>query len=366
MLNEDITAERLAAAARLQTAMPDGAVRSPRRSWEDRIAGIWSVVVEDPRESRGAWLRVCRDRVSVPAGMAQAARELREMDPLAYGEWDGGLIYLVTAAGGTTPAYPDVWDTVEHATREGGVCITVRMTEREVAFALAGGAGQPGDGASAGALAPPAPMTEATLEITSGYAMRWRYHLGDADHVGPAGAPSSQPPALDEQVLIAVLEGARDRARAPRAMPVAEPHTVDGLDGVFAVELFALGTVYVRVGDDPTPAPRVLQLTGDASAEEIIMELSAAAALPYGLLPIDFGGARVADGELVAHMGAPLVEWAAAKGGQACPRVPGAYAPDAMNRRGRVLLALDGSLEWTLEVEVDTGAGWTPARGMVD
>ena len=364
MANEDVTAERLAAAARLQTAMPDGAVRSARRSWEDRIAGIWSVVVEDPHERRGAWLRVCGDRVSVPAGMAHAARELREMDPLAYGDWDGGLIYLVTAAGGTTPAYPDVWDTVEHTTHEGGVCITVRMTEREVAFALAGGAGQPGDGASAGGLAPPVPMTEATLEITAEYAMRWRYHLGDTDHVGPAGTPASQPPALDEPVLIAVLEGARDRAQAPRAMPVAEPHTVDGLEGVFAVELFALGTVYVRVGDESTPGPHVLQLAGDGSAEEIVTELSAAAALPYGLLPIDFGGARVADGELVANMAAPLVEWAAAQGGRACPRVPGAYAPDVMNRCGRVRLALDGSLDWTLEV--DTGAGWTPARGMVD
>jgi hypothetical protein len=364
MPTEDVTAERLAAAARLQTAMPDGAVRSPRRSWEDRIAGIWSVVVEDPRERRGAWLRVCGGRVSVPAGMAHAARELREMDPLAYRDWDGGLIYLVTAAGGTTPAYPDVWDTVEDTTREGGVCITVRMTEREVAFALAGGAGQPGDGASVGGLAPPVPMTEATLEITSGYAMRWRYHLGDADHVGPAGAPASQPPALDEQVLIAVLQGARDRAQAPRAMPVAEPYAVDGLEGVFAVELFALGTVYVRVGGESTPGPRVLQLAGDAPAEEIVKELSAAAALPYGLLPIDFGGARVADGELVADMAAPLVEWAAAKGRQACPRVPGAYAPDAMSRCGRVRLALDGSLDWTLEVH--TGAGWAPARGMVD
>ena len=363
MPNDDVTAERLAAAARLQTAMPDGAVGSPRRSWEDRVAGIWSVVVEDPRARRGAWLRVCGDRVSVPAGMANAARELREMDPLTYRDWDGGLIYLVTAAGGTTPAYPDVWDTVEHTTREGGVRITVRMTEPEVAFALAGGAGQPGESASAGGLAPPVPMTEATLEITSGYAMRWRYHLGDADHVGPAGTPASQPPALDEQVLIAVLQGARDRARAPRAMPVAEPHPVDGLDGVFAVELFALGTVYVRIGDESTPGPSVIQLGGDASAEEIVKELSAAAALPYGLLPIDFGGARVADGELVAHIAAPLVEWAAAEGGRACPRVPGAYTPEAMNRSGRARLGLDGSLDWTLEV--DSGAGWTPARGMV-
>src|ERR1700744_4464311 len=129
MPDEPVTAERLAAAARLQTAMPDGTVGSPRRSWEDRVAGIWSVVVEDTRERRGAWLRVCGDRVSVPAGMAHAARELREGDPLAYRDWDGGLVYLVPAAGGATPAYPDVWDTAEHSTGEGGARITARMTE---------------------------------------------------------------------------------------------------------------------------------------------------------------------------------------------------------------------------------------------
>ena len=81
---EPVTAERLAAAARLQTAMPDGTVRSPRRSWEDRVPGIWSVVVEDSRERRGAWLRVCGNRVSVPAGMAHRFSEL-----------DGPIVYLV-------------------------------------------------------------------------------------------------------------------------------------------------------------------------------------------------------------------------------------------------------------------------------
>ena len=150
------TAERLAAAARLQTAMPDGAVRSARRSWEDRIAGIWSVVVEDPHERRGAWLRVCGDRVSVPAGMAHAARELREMDPLAYGDWDGGLIYLVTAAGAPRP--PTRMSGTRWSTpRTKAACASPSISEREVAFALAGGAGQPGDGASAGGLAPPVP-----------------------------------------------------------------------------------------------------------------------------------------------------------------------------------------------------------------
>lgn len=368
MPSEDITAERLAPAARLQAAMRDGMVESPRRSWEDRIPGIWSVVVEDAHERRGAWLRVCGDRVSVPAGMAHAGRELRAMDPLAYSDWDGGLIYLVTAAGGTTPAYPDVWDTVEHATPDGGVAITVRMSERDVAFALAGGAGQPGDGASGGrasggGLAPPVPMAEATLQITSGYALRWHYRLGGAEHVGPAGSPASQPPTLDERVLIAALQGARDRARAPRAMPVTEPHAVSGMDGVFAVELFALGTVYVRIGDAP-PAPRVLELAGEDSAEEIVKELGAAAGLPYGLLPIDFDHAQVTEGELVAGMAAPLVEWAAAEGGRACPRVLGAYSREEMARRGRVRLALDGALKWALEV--DTDAGWTSARGAAD
>jgi hypothetical protein len=292
--------------------------------------------------------------------MAQAARELREMDPLAYGDWDGGLIYLVAAAGGATPAYPDVWDTTEHALPGGGVCITVRMTEREVGFALAGGAGQPVGGASSGGLAPPTPMAQATLEITPEYAMTWRYPLDGAEHDGPAGTPASQLPALEDGLLIAALEGARERAKAPRAMPVTEPHVIGDMEDVIAVELFALGTVYVRVGAGSTPARSTPPLRGGGSAEEVVIELSAAGALPYGLLPLDFVGAQVNDGELVANMPAPFVEWAAAEGRQACPRVPGAYAPDAMSRRGRARLALDGSLDWTLEVA--TGTGWTPAR----
>ena len=94
------------------------------------------------------------------------------------------------------------------------------------------------------------------------------------------------------RVLIAVLEGARDRAQAPRAMPVAEPHTVEGLDGRVRGRT-------VRAGDRVrTPRRRIAtgrrvssSSPATAPAEEIVRELSAAAALPYGLLPIDFGGA---------------------------------------------------------------------------
>jgi hypothetical protein len=147
-------------------------------------------------------------------------------------------------------------------------------------------------------------------------------------------------------------------------MPLTEPYAVDGMDGVIAIKLFALGTVYVRLGVGSTSSSGPRQFPGARSTEEVVIELCAAAALPYGLLPVDFAGANVANGELVADMPAPLVEWAASGGRRACPRVPGAYPPDAMDHRGRARLALDGSRGWTLEVA--GGADWTPARGGVD
>jgi hypothetical protein len=353
-------ADRLAAGARAQVGLPGAEVSSPRRAWEDRVEGVWSVVAEDARDRRGAWLRFAGDRVSVPAGMDQAARELWEMQPLAHDDWGGGLIYVVLAAGAATPAYPDVWDTTERARPDGGVQVVARMTERDVAFAVAGGAGQPEPASTAGGgRAAPPTMTTATLEIGSDYALAWSYSLGGRTIAGPAGVPASRPPRLDDGLLVAALEGARQRSRAPRAMPLAEPHAVDGAGGVIAVELSALGTVYVDVAG--AARSRAVEVTtaragSEASVAEMLLWLSAAGALPAGLLPFDFAHAQVSGTELAASAPAPLIEWSAGLPGLECPRVPGAYTAEAMTRRGRARLPLDGSLRWTLEVQ--TGDGW--------
>jgi hypothetical protein len=141
-------------------------------------------------------------------------------------------------------------------------------------------------------------------------------------------------------------------------MPVGEPQPAESLDGVLAVELFALGTIYVSLeaGRDAPP------LRSDDPVPRLVAMLCADDALPPGLVPSDFDGAVVEAGELVAHVPAPLVEWAAGNAMYFCPRVPGVSSPDQMTRLGRVRMALDGSSGWTLEVA--DAASWRPAVGI--
>jgi hypothetical protein len=352
-----VLADRLTAAARAQTLLPDGRVSDPRPAWEDRVPGVWGVTVEAGDERRNAFLRVSGDRVAVPAGMAQAARELREMQALDGGDWGGGLIYVVAAAGGATPGFPDVWLAQEAPNPAGGVRITVQMTERNVAYAVAGGSGpMPVGPPSRGGLNPPEPMAAAILEIGADYSLRWSYELSGRRLEGPYGAPADAPPSFGDHTLVAVLQEARRRAHAPRAMPLAEPRAADGLDGILAIELFALGTVYVpSAGPAPSTRP-------DQPVPALIATLSAADALPPGLVPIDFDGAYVDAGELIAEIPAPLVEWAAGGARYFSPRVPGVADTAAMTRAGRARMPLDGSGEWLLEV--GDGDAWRPAAGV--
>ena len=104
-----VSAERLAAAARAQTGMPGARVFDVRRAWEDRLPDLWGVTVEGPDRRSNAFFRVADGRVAVPAGLTHAARELGELRPLDGQPWGGGLIYIVTAAGGATPGFPDSW-----------------------------------------------------------------------------------------------------------------------------------------------------------------------------------------------------------------------------------------------------------------
>jgi hypothetical protein len=338
--------------------MPGGTVSDPRPVWEDRVTGVWGVTVEAGHQRRNAFLRVSGDRVAVPAGMAHAARELREMHALEGGDWGGGLIYVVLAAGGATPGFPDVWIADEAREPSGCVRITVQMTERNVAYAAAGGVGpMPVGPPSRGGFNPPEEMTTATLDIAPDYSLRWSYQLSGREIEGPQGAPADSPPAFGDEVLVGVLEDARRRARAPRAMPVAEPYAAEGLDGVLAVELFALGSVYV-----PSTGQAASALERHLPLPTMIAAFSAADLLPPGLVPMDFGTARVEAGELIAEVPAPLAEWAAGGARYFSPRVPGVVEPDAMSRAGRVRVPLDGSGGWVLEVADE--ASWRPAVGV--
>jgi hypothetical protein len=339
-----IAAERLAAAARAQTAIPDGTVSDPRPAWEDRLPGIWGVMVDGRGRQANAFLRVAGDRVAVPAGPAQAARELRELGALDGRPWSGGLMDVVVAAGGATPGFPDVSRTGETPLPDGGMRVTLRAPERWIAYAAAGGVGPVPSGATAsfdaGGDAAPAPMATATLDISAGYELAWRYQLRDAEIDGPSGAPAQSPPELSDEQLVAALDGARARARAPRAMPAREPRPLDGHPDVLEVDLWALGAVYVGEA----------RIDWTASPPTLLALLSAADALPPGLVPADLlRTATVSDGELTAEVPAPLAEWAADGARQLSPRVPGNPGHAEMGRPGRVRLRLDGSLDWRLE-----------------
>ena len=353
-----VSAEHLAAAARAQTDLPAGKVTDVRPAWEDRLPDLWGVTVEAPDRTSNAFFRVSEGRVAVPAGFDQAARELSELQPLDGQPWGGGLIYMVMAAGGTTPGFPDTWSSEEAPLPNGGMRITVEMTEAEVAYAVAGGVG-PAPSASSGGRGdtPPPTMATATLDITEDYALQWRYQLGEDDIDGPSGTPAESKPSLSDEQLVAVLDGARLRARAPRAIPVAEPQPSSADPDVLVVDLWALGPVYVRLGRAVAP-----KLDPSAPISTLVPLLSAADALPPGILPTDLlDTAEVRDRELTAPVPAPLAAWAAGGASRLSPRVAGVKTNEELSQPGRIRISLDDPARYALEVR--DGGSWRPADG---
>ena len=359
-----VPAARLASAARAQVDLPEGKVSELRRAWPERLAGVWGATVQGRDRTANAFLGVSAGRVTVPAGPAQAARELAILRPLDGRPWGGGLVYVVTAAGGSSPGFPDTWDAHESPLPTGGTRVTLDMPEAWVAYAAAGGVGPPPAGPSGGGLAPRAPMGTATLDIGPDYALQWRYQFEGHVIDGPSGSPATASPVLSDEQLIAALDGARRRAHAPRSTPSAEPRLLTGHTDVVTVDLWALGPVYVDLGNGDNAAARLSPLGIDWAAPPaaLVPLLSAADALPAGLLPADIlPTARVAGGELVADVPAPLVEWSAGGASQRSPRVPGVAGEADMARAGRIRMKLDGGLRWVLEVA--DGASWRPAAG---
>ena len=167
----------MARAARAQAAIPDGQVTDPRPTWRERVPDIVGLTVTsaDEKVRTNTWLRVVDGRVVVPAGTAQAARELAELRVLDHQPWDGGLIYIVNAVGGAMPGWQDAPHAEETALPGGGVRITIKLTQASLEHALAGapgpapGATQPAAGA--GGATPPPAMGTATLDIGRDYAL---------------------------------------------------------------------------------------------------------------------------------------------------------------------------------------------------
>lgn len=355
-----VSVEQLAAAARAQTDLPGGDVTDVRPAWDDRLPDFWGVTVSLPERTSNAFFRVSGGRVAVPAGFDQAARELSELRPLDGQPWGGGLIYIVMAAGGTTPGFPDAWSAQEAPLPDGGTRVTVTMTEAQVAYAVAGGVG-PSPSASSGRGGGVTKIPKeaiATLDINSDYDVQWRYELAGRTIDGPAGSPADSPPALTDDQLVEALDGARLRARAPRAVPASEPRPLEGRPDVVVVDLWALGPVYVPLG---AASP---ELDLSAAPSTLVPLLSAADALPPGILPGDLlDTAEVAEGELTASVPAPLAEWSAGGGRRVSPRIPGVKTDDELGRLGRVRIKLDDSLAWALEVS--DGGSWRTAEGDV-
>ena len=355
----------LARAARAQVAIPDGSVTDPRPVWRERVPDIVGLTVtsKDEKVRTNAWIRVVRGRVVVPAGPAQAARELKELRVLDKKPWDGGLIYVVHAVGGAMPSWRETPKTSESALEGGGVRITIELRQANLEHAMAGAPGPAPWGSSsvgvggsrgAGGMPPPPAMGTATLDIGPDYSLRWTYRIGDRAVEGPSAAPAASPPQLNAEQLMTALEGARQRARAPRAMPSLEPRLLENISAIAEVPLIGLGPVYVdlRGAAGRSAADRLTALNpGWASAEagDLVTLLSAVDALPPGLLPGDLlPNARVASGVLSAEVPAALVAWAAGGARQISPRVAGVAAPADMERRIRISMRID-SLEWNLK-----------------
>jgi len=352
----------LAQVARAQVVIPEGEVSDSRPAWPERVPDVVGLTVtsKDGKRSANAFVRVAAGgRVVVPAGPAQTARELADLRVLEHGPWDGGLIYVVTAVGGAMPAWPDTLHGDESPLPGGGVRITIALTQASIDHAQAGGAG-PSPGPTVGAphggggVTPPPAMGSATLDIGADYSIHWRYHVGGRAIDGPSASPATAPPQLTGEQLMAALEGARHRARAPRAMPSLEPRVLANIPDIAEVPLVGLGPVYVDLrgaAGNPT-ADRLAVINpgwASAAAADIVPLLCAVDALPAGLLPGDLlPTARVAGGELVAEVAAPLVAWAAGGARQISPRVPGRATPAAMEQKTRISMRLDRSLEWNL------------------
>ena len=363
-------AELVAMTARAMTDLPDGKTDQPTRQDIPGVPDIYSVSVDSAKLRLNAFLQIVGGRVSVPAGLAQAGRRLASMRALDKKDWGGGLIYVVGALGGMTPGWPDALVAKEMPGERGGTRVTLRASEPWVLYAAAGGVGPAPRHApitSAGGDASPLPEGTVTLELGADYSLRWSYAVGDRDLGHCEAAAAGEPPALSDGELLDALQGARRRARAPRAMPIGAPRIYDAAraTGVVVVELCALGPVYIDLAQAGAAADKRLAALGadltKTPPATLLPLLQAVDALPPGLLVKDLlPSARITAGELVADLPAPLVEWAAGNGKQPSPLAQRTGAD--VSRKGRVRLPLGGPIRWHLEV--DAGAGtWRRAEG---
>jgi hypothetical protein len=343
-----IPMERITSAARAQLDLPDGVVESFKRTFENHIPDVWIANTKGTRGRFNAVLHLAGDRITIPAGLGEAGRVLGSLGVLDK-DLNGSLIYVVIAAGGMMPGWPDNLPApVETKLPGGGMRVTLALPESWLAYAASGGVGPPPpDPGTGGGVRHREPVGEATFELGADRALRWTFILAGKQLGACEAKAAGQPPALSEADLLRVLAVARERTRAPRAMPRTEPREVT--PGLVTVELCALGPVHVDLrGRKPA------DVVGEKDPAKLVALLEATGGLPPGLLASDLSSVTLANGVLGAEVPGPLVAWAAAGARALTPRAPGALL-DGVAPRGRIKLDLATS-RWTLE----PGDGKTP------
>lgn len=360
--DEQVPRERLDAAARAQVGAERGATSGLHRAYEDLVPDLWTLSVEAPERLYVAILRVSGGRVTVPAGLDQAGRELAEMGVLSVPDWKGSSIHVVSAAGGWPPGWPDVPIVEEERLFFGGMRLAVRTPVSWVRYAAAGGVGPPPETSSAPdrGLAAPEEVGTLKLEISSDYDLRWTFEAAGRDLGSCEASRARRAPALSDADLLTVLDVARRRARAPRAMPLTEPRAMTGYPGLVTVPFCMLGDVHVDLAsrDAESDFGRALARLGALGVDlgappppaTLLPILEAVGGLPPGLLASDLSSPRIVSGELVADVTGPLTVWSRSGARSTTPRSPH-LTPDVVPpARGRARLRLDRSaIAWTLE-----------------
>jgi len=356
--------DRLTAAALAQVGMAEGEVAAATPVYADRVPDLVSMHVRDDERSSVAVLHVHEDHIALPAGLPQAARRLAAWKILDRPDWKGSLIYVVMAAGGMTPGWPDELEVTESPLPGGGVRIELTMPALSVRYAASGGVGPPPRSASGGGGLPaPEPQGKAVLDLAADYSLRWSYHDGTGTLATFAGRAATDEPALGEAELAKALTIARRRAGAPRAMPAVEPRLLDArYPGITIVELLGIGPVHVDLEQDDASsdlrraAARLAALGVDLDGEpaQLLPLLEAVGGMPPGLLASDLLAhiEKGSDGALVAELSGPLVSFAAAGATGLSPRSVqwSATSQPSWKPHGRVTLRVDkGSIHWTLE-----------------
>jgi hypothetical protein len=339
----------------------------------DRFPDLWRLLLVAPDGSglQGeAVVRVVGGQVVAPVGLAESARQLRELGVLGVELPFARALYdLVRATGGVGPGWEGMIVTKIDEAQAAGARPQFFFAAPETCIRYAA-AGSPGPSPyrlstreHAGGLSPEEPTGWAELTISSDYRLRWSYHAGGKELAVFEGAPAEHAPSVDAHKARALLAIARQQLGSPYAVPAAPPEPI-GPRGLWRLDMLGLGPVYV---DESRPAGgmdlgHAVQTLGGTTAPDLRL-LEARGGLPPGIRAADIEGtARWRDGVLEAEVAGRLVDYAANWPRRSMTWV---WAPDIVHpdwkAKGRMRLDTRHGPTWTLEVG-DDGKSWTVVK----